>query len=162
MSTDLVAAALAEIPRFVSATTLFQNAVADQLGVPPGDLHCLNLVGTGEADTPTALAERMGMTTGAVTKMLDRMEENRFVRREPHPDDRRRVVIRPLPDRAEELAALYEPMARFLTEEIARFEEEQLRFLVEFARTAREVAVRETLQLRKAGRSHATRARGTR
>ncbi|GAA1609354.1 MarR family winged helix-turn-helix transcriptional regulator [Actinoplanes couchii] len=162
MSTDhdaLRATAWTEIPQFVSATALFQAAVADQLGVPVNDLHCLNLVSAGVAVTPTELAERMGLTTGAVSKMLDRMEAQRLVRREHDPQDRRRITVHPRPDRAGELAALYQPMAVYLSEHMARFTDDQLRLLTDFARTSRDVALREATRLRQNGRPHAARRR---
>ncbi|GGK52196.1 MarR family transcriptional regulator [Planomonospora parontospora subsp. parontospora] len=154
---DLEVAAFAEIPQFVSATTLFQHAVADQLGLPVNDLHCLNLVSSGRAVTPTQLAERMGMTTGAVTKMLDRMQEQRLIRREPDPRDRRRVIISQLPDRLAELAELYRPMAAFLQERLAASTTDQLRFIVEFAAAAGNVALDQAALLRRNGKPHATR-----
>jgi len=131
--------------------------VADQLGVPANDLHCLNLVTAGLAVTPTQLAERMGMTTGAVTKMLDRMERQRLVRREHDPQDRRRITVHALPDRADELATLYQPMAGYLIDHIARFTDDHLRLLTDFARTSREIALREAAQLRRDGKAHSTR-----
>jgi DNA-binding MarR family transcriptional regulator len=152
-----VAAAWVEIPQFVSATALFQVAVADQLGVPANDLHCLNLVTAGLAVTPTQLAERMGMTTGAITKMLDRMERQRLVRRAHDPQDRRRITVHALPDRADELARLYQPMAGYLIEHIAGLTDDHLRLLTDFARTSREIALREAAQLRRDGKPHSTR-----
>ncbi|GAA3039213.1 MarR family winged helix-turn-helix transcriptional regulator [Streptosporangium longisporum] len=154
---ELEAAAFAEIPQFVSATTLFQHAVADQLGVPVNDLHCLNLVSSGRAVTPTQLAEYMGMTTGAVTKMLDRMQEQRLIRREHDPRDRRRVVVVQLPDRLAEIAEFYRPMAAFLQERLAACTVDQLRFMAEFAGAAGNVALGQTAQLRRNGKPHATR-----
>ncbi len=154
---ELEAAAFAEIPQFVSATTLFQNAVADQLGVPVNDLHCLNLVSSGQAVTPTQLAERMGMTTGAVTKMLDRMQGQRLIRREHDPGDRRRVIISQLPDRLAELAELYRPMAAFLHERLSACTDDQLSFVADFAGTARDVALDQAALLRRNGKAHATR-----
>lgn len=151
----------AEIPQFVSATVLLQVAIADQLGVPVSDLHCLNLVQAGAATTPTQIAERMGMTTGAVTKMLDRMEQQRLVRREPDPVDRRRVVVRPLDDRTADLAELYQPMVRYLGEQMDRSTTAELRYLAGFVQAGREAAVKETLRIRRGGKPHATRrARG--
>jgi DNA-binding PadR family transcriptional regulator len=139
---ELVAAATGEIPQFVTATALFQSAVADQVGVPVGDLHCLNLV---------------GMTTGAVTKMLDRMERERLVVREHDRRDRRRVLVRALPDRQAELAGYYAPMSAFLAERIAALADDELRFLAEFSRASREVALSAAVELRTAGNRHGTR-----
>jgi DNA-binding MarR family transcriptional regulator len=153
----LAAEVAAEIPQFVNATVLLQLAVADQLGVPAVDLHCLDLVVSGTATTPKQIAERLGMTTGAVTKMLDRMQEQRLVRRVPNPDDRRGVLVEPRDDRADELARLYAPMAEFLADRMAACTEEQLAFLAGFARDSREAAMREAARLRREGRAHATR-----
>jgi DNA-binding MarR family transcriptional regulator len=154
---ELMAAAAAEIPLFVSATVLFQVAVADQLGLQVSDLHCFNLVSSGLATTPTQIAERMGLTTGAVTKMLDRMEGHRLVRREADPHDRRRLIVRAVDDRADELAELYAPMAGFLAGQLAGRSADQLRFLVEFVQAGREAALLETARLRDGGKPHATR-----
>jgi DNA-binding MarR family transcriptional regulator len=156
---ELEAAATAEVPQFVTATVLFQSAVADQVGVPVGDLHCLNLVLAGIADTPSQLADRMGMTTGAVTKMLDRMEAQRLVVREHDQRDRRRVLVRALPDRQAELAGYYAPMSGFLAERIATLPDRELHFLAEFSRTSREVALRAAVELRAGGRRHGARPR---
>jgi len=104
---ELAAELATEIPLLVNATVLLQLAVADQLGVPVVDLHCLALVQAGTATTPTQIAERLGMTTGAVTKMLDRMQAERLVNRVPNPDDRRGVLVEARSDRAEELARLW-------------------------------------------------------
>jgi DNA-binding MarR family transcriptional regulator len=154
---ELAAEVAAEIPGFVNATVLLQLAVADQLGVPAIDLHCLDLVGSGTATTPTQLAERLGLTTGAVTKMLDRMEAQRLVRRVPNPADRRGVLVEMRADRADELARLYAPMGEFLAAQMADGTDEQLAFLARFARESREAAMREATRLRREGRPHATR-----
>ncbi len=154
---ELAAEVATEVPQFVNATVLLQLAVADQLGVPVVDLHCLSLVGSGTATTPTQIAERLGMTTGAVTKMLDRMEEQRLVRRTPNPGDRRGVLVEPRDDRADELARLYRPMADYLAERMAGWTDEQLGFLAGFARGSRDVAMAEAARMRREGRPHATR-----
>jgi MarR family protein len=39
------------------------------------------------------LAQRLSLTTGAVTSVIDRLERRRFVRREPDPGDRRKVIV---------------------------------------------------------------------
>ena len=97
------------------------------------------------------------MTTGAVTKMLDRMQEQRLIRREHDPGDRRRVIISQLPDRLAELAELYRPMAAFLQERLAACTVDQLRFIADFAGTARDVALDQAALLRRNGKAHATR-----
>jgi DNA-binding MarR family transcriptional regulator len=94
----------------VARALVFHEAVAERLGINATDLKCLELA-VGEEDiTPGRLAELSGLTSGAITGVLDRLEARRIVRREADPTDRRRVVVRVDPARAAEIAALYEPL----------------------------------------------------
>lgn len=145
---ELATAAALEIPRFVSATVLFQTAMAERLGISATELHGLQLVSSGAATSPTDLARALGMTTGAVTRMLDRMEARRLVERVPDPDDRRRIVVRPLPDRLGEVAELYSPMARFFGDRLGRLDRRQLSALLGVLADSRAYAEREAARLR--------------
>lgn len=93
----------------VARALVFHEAVAERLGINATDLKCLELA-VGEDDiSPTRLAELTGLTSGAITGVLDRLERRGIVRREADPTDRRRVVVRVDPARAAEIAALYGP-----------------------------------------------------
>lgn len=129
---ELATAAALALPRFVSATVRFHTAVADRLGVTPAELHCLQLVHSGTTDSPTELARLLGMTTGAFTRLLDRMERARLVERAPDPADRRRLRVRALPDRMAELTELYAPLAQRFGDHLAGFDRRQLTALVAF------------------------------
>lgn len=95
--------------RLVARALVFHEAVAERLGINATDLKCLELA-VGEEDiTPSRLAELTGLTSGAITGVLDRLERRGFVRREADPNDRRRVVVRVDPARAAEITALYAP-----------------------------------------------------
>jgi DNA-binding MarR family transcriptional regulator len=84
--------------------------VAASLGLNPTDLRCLELA-AGEAEmTPSRLAELSGLTSGAVTGVLDRLERAGFVRRESDPSDRRRLLVRVDPERLAEMEAQYAPI----------------------------------------------------
>jgi DNA-binding MarR family transcriptional regulator len=77
-------------------TVLFHEAVAERVGLNATDSRVLAyLVEVGSA-TAGRLAELTGLTTGAVTRVIDRLEQRAFVTRQPDPDDRRRVLIVPL------------------------------------------------------------------
>ncbi len=129
---ELATAAALALPRFVGSTALFHAAVAERMGVTPTELHCLHLLHGGVSDSPTELARLLGISTGAFTRLLDRMERHRLAERAPDPADRRRLVVRPQPDRMAELAELYAPMARFVAERLARLDRRQLTALVGF------------------------------
>ncbi|WP_410669974.1 MarR family winged helix-turn-helix transcriptional regulator [Amycolatopsis sp. cmx-4-68] len=144
---ELATAAALALPRFVGSTALFHAAVAERMAVTPTELHCLHLLHGGVSDSPTELARLLGMSTGAFTRLLDRMERHRLAERAPDPADRRRLVVRPLPDRMAELAELYAPMARFVGERLGRLDRRQLTALLEFLTDGTAAAERSTTQL---------------
>src|SRR5687768_10615436 len=88
---------IAELGREESArSVMFLQAVAGRLGLSAIELKCLDLALRAGPEPLTAgrLATLTGLTTGAVTGVVDRLEEGGFVRRERDPDDRRRVIVR--------------------------------------------------------------------
>src|SRR6185369_8348500 len=79
-------------------TIMFHQTIADCLGIAPTDHKCLGFI--AEADHPgTAgeLATWTGLTTGAITGVIDRLEAAGLAARERDPHDRRRVVVRAAP-----------------------------------------------------------------
>ena len=80
--------------RLVARALVFHEAAAERLGINATDLKCLELAVGEDEITPTRLAELTGLTSGAITGVLDRLERRGIVRREADPDDRRRVVVR--------------------------------------------------------------------
>ncbi|HSS31924.1 MAG TPA: MarR family transcriptional regulator [Solirubrobacterales bacterium] len=71
----------------------FENLAAERLGVSRTDLHCLNAIENGGGLTAGELAAAVGLTSGAVTGVVDRLERAGFARRVPDPTDRRRVKV---------------------------------------------------------------------
>jgi DNA-binding MarR family transcriptional regulator len=49
--------------------------------------------GAGEPLPPKVIGERLLLTSGSITSLLDTLEHRGFVRREPHPDDRRKLLV---------------------------------------------------------------------
>ena len=79
---------------------IYTDAVAAKLGLNRTDLDCLSIVHLAGSATAGELAEITGLTTGAVTGVIDRLVQAGYVRRDADPDDRRRVIVRAVPDRA--------------------------------------------------------------
>jgi DNA-binding MarR family transcriptional regulator len=100
----------ASLRRLLAAAVVHHESMAERAGINPTDLKCLVLAAGEEPLTPTRLAELAGITSGAVTGVLDRLESGGWLRREPDPADRRSVVIRVDAGRREELEALYGPL----------------------------------------------------
>lgn len=75
------------------STTLFRNAVGEQIGVNVTDMECLALLFFKGIATPTELSKYTGLSSGATTAMLDRLEKAKLIKRQPNPDDRRGTLI---------------------------------------------------------------------
>ncbi len=127
---------------------LFHQAVAGRLGLHVTDLKCLDLVRGETGLTPGRLAELTGLTTAAVTSILDRLEQAGFVRRERDPSDRRKILVRPLEGRAEEVARLFAPLDQALSDLFEQYTTEELTLLNEFALRVGQILHQETARLR--------------
>jgi len=78
---------------FSTVTTLFHHAVADKAGLSGADHKYLDLLFQEGPMTAGKFAELTGLTTGAVTGIIDRLEKKGLVKRESDPDDRRKVLL---------------------------------------------------------------------
>lgn len=91
---------------FQVAVDGFDDAVADRAGLNRTDLRCVDVLLHHGRATAGQLAREMGLSTGSVTTMVDRLERSGHVRRERDTEDRRRVFIHPT-DLARELERTY-------------------------------------------------------
>lgn len=71
----------------------WEHAVVRKSGLSPAQMHAVEIIGHHESLRMKELAEKMGITTGTLTVMVDRLEKNGLVVRQPHPTDRRSYVI---------------------------------------------------------------------
>lgn len=72
---------------------LFRNALSRKQGLNITESMCLSLLGIKGISTPSELAKYTGLTTGATTTMLDRLEKKGIIKRKNNPNDRRGVLI---------------------------------------------------------------------
>jgi DNA-binding MarR family transcriptional regulator len=99
-----------ELGRELSAQTIFlHEVVARRLGLNATDTRCLDLIGRSTEGDVTAgdLARETGLTTGAVTGILDRLENAGMVERVRDSGDRRKVVVCPIPEAMLRVGACY-------------------------------------------------------
>ncbi len=106
---------------FALESTFFLHAVADRLGMGETDFSCLSVLLVDGPASAGALAERTGLTTGAITGLVDRLERAGWVHRSMDPTDRRRVIVEPVLARAGALRPLLDPMLREAAELHERF-----------------------------------------
>lgn len=148
---ELIAAVGDEMRKLVAEIVLFNQAVADRLGLNPTDLQCLNILYEAGPIPAGRLAELSGLTTGAITGVVDRLERAGYARRAPDPGDRRRVIVEPLAEAAErEIGPLYAAMARGTAELLAPYSDRDLAILLDFVTRSHPLNREETARLRAA------------
>lgn len=131
----------------------FENLAADRLGVNRTDLHCLNAIENAAGLTAGELAAEVGLTSGAVTGVVDRLERAGFARRVPDPADRRRVKVEVTPEFYARAEQIWGPLAAEWEASLAdRFTAAELTRLTEFLHLTNEVGKRHLDRLAKESR----------
>jgi DNA-binding MarR family transcriptional regulator len=129
---ELIAAADREVRRIGTLATLHNHAIAELLKMHPTDQQCLDLLDWAEPLTAGQIADHLGLSTGAVTGLLDRLEAGRWVRRERDPADRRRVLVRMREDHGPEACEAYRPLSEAIDAYWASLSDEALQVVVGF------------------------------
>ena len=138
-----------EFRQLSTATILFHQAVADRLGMNVTDHKCADILLRSGPMTAGELARRTGLTTGAITGVIDRLERSGFVRRAKDADDRRRVIIEPLTQRIErEIGSLFQSMARAMADLCGHYTTQELAVIRDFTARAHQGAYEEIRKLR--------------
>jgi DNA-binding MarR family transcriptional regulator len=113
---------------------LLSEAVAARLGLHPTDVECLEILGRHGAITPGQIAALTGLTTGAVTRLVDRLERAGYARRAPDTHDRRRVLIEPATERIRrEIGPLYAALGAAMAALYDRYSTTELAAIVDYA-----------------------------
>jgi DNA-binding MarR family transcriptional regulator len=146
----------AEIVGYLGAASEFNEDLAKKLKLSRTDMRCLELIGRLGPLTAGRLAEESALTTGAVTFILDRLEEAGMVTRRRDTEDRRRVWVEMVPAAQDRLQCLQQPVAEEMRQVAQRFKADELAIVRDFMRQAKEVFERQVSGVFKedAGSSH--------
>jgi DNA-binding MarR family transcriptional regulator len=129
--TDLKKRALMAVREYGVNLTMFRNAMSEWAGLNVTDMECLRLLFQKGIATPSELARYTGLTSGATTAMLDRLEKANLIERRPNPDDRRGTLIAPAQSSAEKAAAWFTSARQAQDELISRYSESELEIIAD-------------------------------
>jgi DNA-binding MarR family transcriptional regulator len=115
-------------------TVIFHHLIGERLGLNPTDHKCLDvIIKSGTPMTASQLAEETGLSTGAITGVVDRLEKAGYVRRKRDQKDRRLVFINPLIDKAiVKLSPIFEPIKQASRSLYSKYSDEELAIILDF------------------------------
>lgn len=142
-----------ELRTMSARSVMLSHAIASRLGISPTDLETMDILSTSGPLTAGRLAELTGLTTGAITGVVDRLERAGFVRRERDAEDRRRVIVHLVPDRVRKIGKLFEPLARAMAELSGRLSDEDLDLMLEYTRRGNAITLEHIARVERAGTS---------
>jgi DNA-binding MarR family transcriptional regulator len=138
-----------ELRQFHGLGESFFRAAAARIGMTVTDMQVIDILESAGPTTAGQLADLTGLTTGAITGMLNRLEEAGHVRRERDPSDGRRVIVRLARDK-NEIDPLFASIGKAWDEMASRYDDEQIAFLLEFLTRLNRISKEEIVRLREA------------
>ncbi len=150
------AALLGELARehrqFNGLGASFFRAAAGRIGMTVTDMQVIDILESTGPTTAGQLADLTGLTTGAITGMLNRLEEAGLVRRERDPNDGRRVIVRLATgkDEMRELGPIFASLGKGWDDMASHYDDEQIAFLLEFLKRSNAITRKEIFRLREA------------
>jgi DNA-binding MarR family transcriptional regulator len=145
----LIEQTLQEIRALDGELDLMDQAIADRLGMNRTDAQCMDLISRLGPMTAGELAERVGLTPGAITAVLDRLEGGHWIRRVHDTVDRRRVMVQGGQAQQAKMEPIFARLRRSTREVLARYSEDQLDLIADFLRRTAAVAADHRQRLRR-------------
>jgi DNA-binding MarR family transcriptional regulator len=136
---DLVEKVILGARQYGISSVLFRNLIGERLGVNVTDMECLGLIFHKGLATPSELARHTGLTSGATTAMLDRLEKAGLIERKPNPNDRRGTIITLAKAGTERVAPWFKSAREAQNALISSYSEEELDVLSDFFERATEM-----------------------
>ncbi len=136
------------VRRHSTAAVLFNHAVAERLGLGPTDHKCLDLLRERGAMTGSELAAITGLTTGAITGVVARLERTGYLRREPDQHDGRKQILYPALERVRVIQDVFDPIRKDVSALLDAFDTHQLTAIADFLARSTDFAYRHAAMLR--------------
>jgi DNA-binding MarR family transcriptional regulator len=147
---EIIQAIIEKRREMSTETIMFHQAVADELGLHITDHKCLDLIRYYGAMPAGGLAELTGLTTGAVTGIIDRLEKAGYVRRANDPKDRRRTIVEPTRNKKLErkIEMIFTPFHERMHKLLTSYSDSELAFLLDVLTKSLDQSHQELMKLR--------------
>jgi DNA-binding MarR family transcriptional regulator len=113
-------------------SVLFRHLIGEKLGVNVTDMECLGLIFFRGLATPSELGRYAGLSSGATTAMLDRLEKNGLIERRANPNDRRSTHIVIVGSLAQRIGPMFASLRAAQDAIVSRYTEAELEVLADF------------------------------
>jgi DNA-binding MarR family transcriptional regulator len=147
---EIIQAVNEKFTEMSTETILFHQALADVLGLHITDHKCMHFIHRYGAIPAGRLAELTGLTTAAVTGIIDRLEEAGYVRRANDPKDRRRTIVEPIRNNKLErkLEKIFTPFHERMHKLLSSYSDSDLALLLDLLTKSIELTREESKKLR--------------
>jgi len=145
----LIEQTLQEIRALDGELDLMDQAIADRLGMNRTDAQCMDLISRLGPMTAGDLSDRVGLTAGAITAVLDRLERGHWISRVHDTVDRRRVMVSRGQAGHAKMSPIFARLRRSTRKVLTRYSEEQLDLIADFLRRTAGVAAEHRQRLRR-------------
>lgn len=139
MNRRALLARLWDLGRVMSTQTVFlHQAIAQSVGLNATDTKCMDLMLRAPQESVTAgwLSDRTGLTTGAITHILDRLEKGGYIERARDTQDRRKVLVRPRPERLAPLTPKFEAIGHAYMKLAQEYDDRELELIAGYMEKA--------------------------
>lgn len=139
-----------DLGRIMSTQTVFlHQVIAQSVGLNATDTKCVDLILRGPQDGVTAgwLSQMTGLTTGAITHILDRLEKRAFLERTRDTRDRRKVFVRVRPESLEPLMPKYEAIGKAYMALVEQYSDKELQLICDYLEKTSAISERELMKL---------------
>lgn len=117
---------------FNTSAVLSATSIAQKVGMGVNEFRCAEFLVRMGPMSAGKLAELTGLTTGAITGIVDRLEKAGWAKRVPDPDDRRRIFIHPIPQDSRTIDGLYDDYMSALMNLLNKYSDTELVLISEF------------------------------
>ena len=145
--------------QYSTAVVVFHHAVSRRLGLNAGDHKYADILMREGPMTAGRLSEITGLTSGAITGIVDRLARAGWVKRTLDPADRRRVIVTPMhnPKKAQEAQAIFRTLSASMSQLSDSYSDTQLELIQDFMARTRAILVEQAAQFGAKGKTRTSR-----